>query len=243
MDEIRLTLHELAGADPELRFSPHCWKTRMALAHKGLVARCLPWHFTQKSRIAFSGLDTVPILEDHETTIGNSWQIAQHLEQSFPDHPSLFGATAAVPLTAFINQWVDATLLPAMARILLLDIHRLLIPEDQVYFRASREARFGATLENIVAPVTDNLDRLRQLLAPLRRQLRDQPYLCGAAPAYADYCIFGMFMWARCTSTRQLLAADDPIDAWRDRLLDAFGGMARSAARPLLRHSGGDDGR
>ena len=33
-----LTLYDLAGADPTLRFSPHCWKTHMALAHKGLAA-------------------------------------------------------------------------------------------------------------------------------------------------------------------------------------------------------------
>ncbi|MFG1296519.1 MULTISPECIES: glutathione S-transferase family protein [Xanthobacter] len=243
MHEARLTLYELAGADLELRFSPHCWKTRMALAHKGLVARCLPWHFTEKSRIAFTGLETVPVLEDRNTAIGDSWQIAQHLEQSYPDRPSLFGPAAALPLTAFVNQWVDATLLPAMARILLLDIHRLLIPEDQTYFRASREARFGATLEDIVAPVADNLHHLRQSLAPLRRQLRSQPYLAGATPAYADYCVFGLFMWARCTSSREVLTADDPIDAWRNRLLDAFGGMARSATRPFLPCVGGDDGR
>jgi hypothetical protein len=38
-----------------------------------------------------------------------------------------------------------------------------------------------------------------------------------------------MFMWARCTSPLELLAADDPVHAWRERLLDAFGGMARAA--------------
>jgi hypothetical protein len=30
------TLYDLAGADPDLRFSPYCWRTRLALAHKGL---------------------------------------------------------------------------------------------------------------------------------------------------------------------------------------------------------------
>jgi hypothetical protein len=38
-----------------------------------------------------------------------------------------------------------------------------------------------------------------------------------------------MFMWARCTSPLELLADDDPVHAWRERLLDAFGGMARAA--------------
>ena len=38
-----------------------------------------------------------------------------------------------------------------------------------------------------------------------------------------------MFMWARCTSPLELLAEDDPVHAWRERLLDAFDGMARRA--------------
>ena len=47
--------------------------------------------------------------------------------------------------------------------------------------------------------------------------------------AYADYAVFGFFMWARCTSTLELLAADDPVAGWRERLLDAHGGLARQA--------------
>jgi glutathione S-transferase len=70
---------------------------------------------------------------------------------------------------------------------------------------------------------------LRQALAPLRRTLANAPVIAGPAPAYADYCVFGMLMWARCTSTVELLQPDDPVFAWRDRLLDAFGGMARAA--------------
>ena len=33
---------------------------------------------------------------------------------------------------------------------------------------------------------------------------------------------------ARAVSTKQLLAEDDVVYAWRERMLDAFGGMARS---------------
>ncbi len=31
-----ITMYDLAGADPNRRFSPFCWRTKMALAHKGL---------------------------------------------------------------------------------------------------------------------------------------------------------------------------------------------------------------
>ena len=36
-------------------------------------------------------------------------------------------------------------------------------------------------------------------------------------------------MWARCTSAQELLAPDDAVHAWRERLLDAHGGLARAA--------------
>ena len=32
-----ITLYDLAGADEHRRFSPYCWRTKMALAHKGLA--------------------------------------------------------------------------------------------------------------------------------------------------------------------------------------------------------------
>lgn len=37
-----LKLYELVGTDAARPFSPYCWRTRMALAHKGLTAESLP---------------------------------------------------------------------------------------------------------------------------------------------------------------------------------------------------------
>src|SRR6202140_4330987 len=47
-----LKLFELVGTDEERPFSPFCWRTRMALAHKGLSAESIPWCFTEKEAIA-----------------------------------------------------------------------------------------------------------------------------------------------------------------------------------------------
>jgi glutathione S-transferase len=63
----------------------------------------------------------------------------------------------------------------------------------------------------------------------MRLTLKTQPYLGGAAPNYADYIVFGGFQWARVVSPFKLLAEDDPVYAWRERLLDAFDGMARKS--------------
>lgn len=229
-----LKLFELAGANPQVRFSPQCWKTRMALAHKGLEAETIGLRFGEKQRIAFSGQGLVPVLVDGEQVINDSWQIALHLESSWPDSPALFGAASAIPLAALINAWTDTTLLPAMARLILMDVFNQIDPSDRDYFRASREARYGTTLEDFVADGTQHRLQLHQLLAPLRKTLGQQAFIAGDAPAYADYCVFGVFMWARCTSAQAVLEEGDAVYAWRERLLDAFGGLARSTPRALM---------
>ena len=64
---------------------------------------------------------------------------------------------------------------------------------------------------------------------PMRLTLKSQPFLGGAAPNSADYIVFGGFQWARAVSTLKVLEENDPIDAWRERLLDAFDGLARKS--------------
>jgi glutathione S-transferase len=224
-----LTLYELAGADPELRFSPHCWKIRMALAHKGLDAERLPWRFTDQEKIAFSGQGLVPVLVHDGKTISDSWRIARYLEEKFPEKPSLFGSPDAIPLAGFVNSWADSTLLPAILRIIMLDIHHLVHEKDRDYFRSSREKKFGLSLEKFVADQPNHLADLRLKLTPLRQILKKQDFVSGSAPAYADYCVFGMFMWARCSSPKALLEEGDAVFNWRERLLDMFNGLARSA--------------
>jgi glutathione S-transferase len=229
MGEAALTLYELAAADTALRFSPQCWKTRMALAHKGLEAERIPWRFTEKEAIAFSGQGLVPVLVHDGETVCDSWQIALYLEERFPDRPSLFGGPGGIAPARFVNDWADMTLSPVILRVILLDVHERLDDTDRDYFRSSRETRLGRTLEEAAADRPAHLAAFRQALAPLRRTLANAPFIAGSAPAYADYCVFGMLMWARCISPVELLETGDPVFAWRDRLLDAFGGAARAA--------------
>jgi len=69
----------------------------------------------------------------------------------------------------------------------------------------------------------------RRSLEPLRISLRDQPFIGGSEPRYSDYAVFGCFQWARCISPFPLLLKEDPVWDWREKLLDAFGGLARAA--------------
>jgi glutathione S-transferase len=110
-----------------------------------------------------------------------------------------------------------------------MDLFNSLAEQDQAYFRASRERRYGKSLEEVAADPAGAIVAVRAALDPLRAMLAAQPYFCGNAPAFADYIVFGAFQWARAVSPARLLDADDPVYAWRERLLDLHGGLARKA--------------
>ncbi len=224
-----MRLYDLAGADPNLRFSPYCWRAKFALAHKGLAVETIPWRFTEKDAIAFSRQERVPVLVDGDEAVHDSWAIACYLDDAYPDRPSLFAGAAARAPTRFLNSWADTVLNPGIMRFVLSDIFAKIHAKDRDYFRTTREQRFGMSLEAYGAEREKHLPAFRQSLTPLRTTLAAQPYLAGERPAYADYIVFGSFQWPRCISPFALLEADDPIYAWRERMLDAFDGLGRKA--------------
>lgn len=224
-----IVMHDLAGADPALRFSPYCWRTRMALAHKGLPVDAIPWRFTDKAAIAFSGQGRVPVIRDGDKVVSDSWAIAEYLEEAYPA-PALFGGPQGRAHARFINAWADATLIGPIARLIVRDIFDVLDPADRAYFRQSREARFGMTLEQAQAAREEQVAAFRDSLLPIRLVLRHQPWLGGPAPSYADHIVFGTLQWPRCVSRFPLLQPDDTVAGWFDRMLDLYGGTGRSAA-------------
>jgi len=224
-------MHDLAGADPDLRFSPYCWRTRFALAHKGLPVETIPWRFTDADAIAFSGQGRVPVIRDGNRIVFDSWSIAEYLEETCPA-PTLFGGTVGRAHALFVNSWADSVLLGGIARFIVRDLLDVIDPKDKDYFRTSREARFGTTLEQVQAGRDDRLAAFRDLLTPIRLVLRRWEWLGGPTPSYADHIIAGTLMWPRCASRFPLLAEDDPVAAWFGRMLDQYGGLGRNAKTP-----------
>ncbi|MGJ4999448.1 glutathione S-transferase family protein [Bradyrhizobium sp. HKCCYLS3077] len=224
-----LKLFELVGTDAGRPFSPFCWRTRMALAHKRLSAETIPWRFTEKSALAPHGSEKVPVLLDGDRTIVDSWVIAGYLEDTYPDRPSLFGGAGGHAMARFMNAWGDIAIVGGIFPLIIADIPKNLAPEDAAYFRTSREARFGKRLEEVMAPRDQAVIGFRKSLEPLRQTLKAQPFIGGHAPDYADYIVFGGFQWARVVSPFKLLEETDSVYAWRERLLDAFDGLARKS--------------
>lgn len=224
-----LKLFELCGADPERVFSPYCWRIRMALAHKGLEAETIPWRFTEKQAIAPHRSDKVPVFLDGDQSVVDSWAIANYLEDSYSERPSLFGGEGGRAMARMLNWWGDIAIVGGLFPMIVADIPQHLKGPDLDYFRTSREARLGMPLENAAADRDARVEGFRKGLDPMRLTLKTQPFIGGASPNYADYIVFGGFQWARVVSPFKLLTEDDPVHAWRERLLDAFGGLARNS--------------
>lgn len=227
---LSLKLFELVGTDASRPFSPYCWRTRMALAHKGLAAESLPWRFTEKSALQPHGSEKVPVLLHDDRAVVDSWTIANYLEDTYPDRPSLFGGEGGRAMARMINAWGDIAIVGGIFPLIVADIPNNLAEVDAAYFRKSREARFGGkSLEEVMASRDTGVVAFRKSLEVMRQTLKKQPFIGGNAPNYADYIVFGGFQWARVVSPFKLLEADDPVHAWRGKLLDAFDGMARTS--------------
>lgn len=223
-----IRIFDLAGADERHRFSPYCWRVRMACAHKGLPLETVAWRFTEKDKLPVPNEGMVPVLVDGDRVVSDSWKIAEYLDAQYPARP-LFEGMQAKSQALLIKYWAERTLHPLISRMVVKDVWSGLHEKDKRYFRESREKRFGKTLEEVVANREETRAQFRQSIDPLRATLAEQAFICGAAPAYADYMVFGTFMWARCVSNFEVLEAGDPVWAWREKMLGLYGGLALAA--------------
>ncbi|PLU59428.1 beta-aryl ether-cleaving protein [Sinorhizobium medicae] len=221
-------LYALCGTDKSRPFSPHVWKPRLSLAHKGLTFDVAPVGFTAIPSLEEGATKIVPLLRDGEKLVNDSFDIALYLEETYPDRPSLFAGEGGKAMARFVESWSQTALHTAIGRIAIMDIHDSLDPVDQAYFRASREQRFGKSLETVAGAGREDLEIFSAKLEPLRHMLKSQPFLGGNSPLFADYIVFGALQWARIVSPQRLLSEGDVVTDWFERCLELHGGLGRS---------------
>jgi glutathione S-transferase len=203
--------------------SPFSWRIRYALAHEGVEPEFRHVRFADVETIrGLSGQHFVPIITDGDWVVHDSWNIACYLEDRFPDRPSLFGGSVGRGVARLVNHWADNTLGVAIRRLIAAQFVVCLDPGDRAYYRSSREAAFGCTLEEYCADRPRWLAEFAAVTAPLERTLQEQPYIAGAAPAYADYVVFSMFQYARLGCPDEFVAEGTALRRWRDGLVAAF---------------------
>lgn len=226
-----IILHELA-LDRGVLSSPYCWTVRFALAHKGLDYRALPTSFTGIPSICGGGQKMVPVLEDGGKIVADSWAIAEHLEASYADRPSLFGGALGRNYARFILATFTTHIVRFGIKLVVGEVFKKLQPEDSAYYRESRTQRLGMSIEEFTAaPVAERIAALRGALEPLRAVLKDQPFLSGAAPLYADYIAAGYLLWWRAASPERVLEKDDPLTPWFERMMALYPRIAKDSTR------------
>lgn len=225
-----IKLYELVGKDETRPFSPYCWRARFALAHKKLDFETVPTRYKDIAKIGDGGFKAVPVLEHNGKLIDESFEIAQYIGQTYPEvHGNLFAGEGAIQLSRFVHTWTIAGGLSAwIINWAILDIHAMLDEEDGAYFRKTRETRFGMNLEEMTKGRENKIGELKTILTPLRLIVKQQKFLGGNQPRYADYIVFSAFQWLRvCSGLAMLPEEEIAILDWIERMLDLYDGMAR----------------
>lgn len=216
------TLYELANVE-----SPFVWRAKYALAHKGLAYQTQRTAFTAIATTCEGRHPTVPFLVDENgSETCDSMHIAAYLDDAYPDTPSLLG-DGALERAQEIEGILGKTGFPNFFPLYIHDIWAGLPEKDAAYFRSSREARFGTTLESLSAEREARLPAARAALDPLRAEIAKAPWLNGDTPGYADYIVLAFFAWLKGCATTPPLAKGDPLLAYIDRGFALYGDIAK----------------
>lgn len=222
-----IKLYDLLG-DENRRYSQYCWRTKLALKHKGLDFELIPVTLMDKEAIAFANSQSVPVLVDGDIVKTDSWEIAVYLDSAYQKAPSLFGNDIGLGVSRIINSWSDRAVNVALGPLIARDILNATHLEDRQYLRESLENLYKRSLEEVQEGREGKLKNFYRVLDPIRTTFRKgQNFICGSTPGYADYVVFSQFQWARVVSSFQLLQQNDPVFIWRERMLDLYGGYAR----------------
>lgn len=217
------TLYELENVE-----SPFVWRAKYALAHKGLAYEARPIGFTAIPDTCDGRHPTVPFLVDEngdETC--DSMNIAAYLDEAYPDAPSLLGH-GALERVGQIEKILGQTGFPNFFPLYIRDIWAGLPEKDAAYFRATREKRFGTTLEALSDNREARLIEARAALAPLRAELAGVDWFHGDAPGYGDYIVLAFFAWLKGCAGTPPLAADDPLVDYINRGFALYGGIGET---------------
>ena len=227
-DDYKPVLFELISTSG-IALSPWCWHARMALAHKGVEPEIRQRGFSAKSEVEAAGGKTFPYMQEADGAgFDDSMKIALRLEERVPE-PTLFpGGEAGRATYLFMHRYTQTTVFPPLVPMVVPSIPDLMDGEDREYFVTSREARFGKPLAEVAKGREAAKEPLDAALEPFRRAMGEGGFVSGKAPAMADYLLFGPLQWARVASPEPVLAKDDAVSGWMERMLDLFGGLGRS---------------
>ncbi|WP_339708105.1 glutathione S-transferase N-terminal domain-containing protein [uncultured Sphingosinicella sp.] len=217
-----IVLYEIGIADGRSA-SPFVWRTKLSLARKGLAYRSEMLGLTDIPKLFDGRFATAPIIDFGDRQMNESLAIAERLDEAYRDRPAIFAGPTERSMIGFFDHWLVQLIVTHVLPIYMLDAHDCSAPKERGYYRQSREAFFGRTLEALVADREACLPDLRRALEPVRKAIEDRPFLGGQTPNFADMCLIGLFIFVGTIATLPPLAAGDPLLDYARRALSAFG--------------------
>lgn len=208
----RPVLYERAGLDG-LCPSPVCWRSRIALAVKGVEVERRPMRFADVDALAgATGSRTVPVLAIDDAMVVSSDAIAAHLDATAPAGPRLM-ADGDQAAGAELERELGSRIGPLVAA----DFLRRLLPEDRVYFKESREARFGRSFEELEKLRAGLELDLAFSIGRLEPQLEEHRYLGGDEIGWLDIVAYTYIAWIGFASPRSMPELVNPVRTWFER--------------------------
>ena len=113
--------------------SPFTWQQKYALAHKGIPFSVTPGGFTTIKERSGGRTDHNPCIRDGGTWVfeslrGGDFVIADYLEQTYPDLPSLFQGQAHHNMVKFCDTWMWLAIVRPWFDCYILDYHDACLP-------------------------------------------------------------------------------------------------------------------
>ena len=149
-----------------------------------------------------SPLYSLPVIHDPstDTSIVDSFAIAEYLEKTYPDTPSVFPNKTAALQKAFQPSFVWS--IDAVRSFIIPAVCLKLNPASEEYFRRTREISYGKKLEDVVpagearaeewGKFKKGLDTVYSYLVLTDRK---GPYMMGDTISWSDLVLFSFLYW------------------------------------------------
>lgn len=221
-----ITLYDLQ-VSTGATISPFVWATKFAVAHKGFDLDIVDGGFTGIMERTGGKTERLPAIVDDGNWVLDSWGIVEYLDETYPDRPTLVPHKSVATLTRALDAWFWGAAVGPWMHCFCADYRNISYEHDKEYVTSSREIMLGGKLEDLQAGREDRLPGISAALEPLRLTLREDPFLGGDTPNYADYRIIGGFLWLASLAQTPALAEDDPLHDWYDRVTSLYGGLGQ----------------
>ncbi|KAI5480213.1 Glutathione S-transferase domain containing protein [Pseudohyphozyma bogoriensis] len=220
----KIIMYDLVPSPGGTYFSPNTWKARLSLLQKlgsgGFEVVDVSYEDTRvggklSKLVGGQRKALVPMvhLEDG-TIVEGSWDIAEWLDKTYPDAPSVFLPSSKTPvdptspemkLAKTYAQLVTSgygdsdsmwTTWWELSCAGLADLHT--DPEVNAYFKSDEKQGGKGEFARICALEREPLIvRAKASLTPLSAATSSSPFLAGDAPGFVDYIVYGRYIMVR----------------------------------------------